>query len=374
MIGHRSLLRWRPQSLGYAAVVLGMAIGLGGVLTPGFARGADAAPQAASRDRDHGTLVLSCPVPGAIVQIDGRKVGICPLTPFPVSLGKHTIHVARLGYVAFEATVHIDAGKKLQVVADLLPFTGVVRVLSDVPDAVVSVGGKVVGKVPIEMELGPSSESIFVTAPGYEPFMQVVEAAPGQWVDVFAEMVPVLALEGLPSLVPIGPNAAAEAPTAADSAKGSNSAGATAHGEGGGAGTGDVLDLLPLLPLAPIEPSAGSGAGSAKNADGSSMDQGRVGSGSGGDQGSSQGSNQGSNQGFNQDLLTLRIKPPAHGILAGVPWYKTWWIWTIVGSAVVAGSVSAGVLLTQRTSSPHTATVPCWQPGEGRGSCVILSP
>jgi hypothetical protein len=46
--------------------------------------------------------------------------------------------------------------------------------------------------------------------------------------------------------------------------------------------------------------------------------------------------------------------------IGGSPWYKKWWVWTVVGAAVVGAGVTAGVLLSgeeEAGKSGFTASV-----------------
>ena len=64
-----------------------------------------------------------CPIEGAIVRVDGSRVGTTPL-PAPLMLdpGRHTIRVEARGHVAFEKVLFFDIGEEAEVRSKLAPL------------------------------------------------------------------------------------------------------------------------------------------------------------------------------------------------------------------------------------------------------------
>ena len=84
------------------------------------------------------TVVIDSPVAGATVDIDGRVVGKTPLRAQPVTPGSHVVRVRKLGFLEYSETIEIMSGHSITVLADLLPFAGVLAVRASPKDAQVT--------------------------------------------------------------------------------------------------------------------------------------------------------------------------------------------------------------------------------------------
>lgn len=154
-----------------------------------------------------GSIVITASVDGASVEIDGKVVGQTPLASHTVSAGSHKVKVKKLGFMEHAETVKVGNGKSAQVIADLLPVAGVLKITANVTGALVQVDGKSVGKAPLEVEIKLGKRTVVVSAPGYASFKTLVQAAPGNTYPFEVSLESVegdLALEPL-ALAPLKP-------------------------------------------------------------------------------------------------------------------------------------------------------------------------
>ncbi len=91
---------------------------------------------------------------GAIVEVNGKKVGTIPLnSPLYLKPGKYSIRVHKRGHTDFDETVTVTANDMQAVEAELIPFAGVVQVKSNIPGATVAVDGKLLGTTPLDKDI-----------------------------------------------------------------------------------------------------------------------------------------------------------------------------------------------------------------------------
>ncbi len=69
--------------------------------------------------RFSGVLVVESRPPGAVVFVDGRRVGTTPLSMTQVDAGEHAVRLERSGYQRWSASVRIVAGARNRVTASL---------------------------------------------------------------------------------------------------------------------------------------------------------------------------------------------------------------------------------------------------------------
>lgn len=257
--------------------------------------------------RGHGTIVITASVDGATVEIDGKVVGQTPLKPHAVSSGNHKVKIKKLGFMEHAETVRVGNAKTAQVVADLLPAAGVLKITCNVNGAQVQVDGKNIGKAPLEAEIKMGKRTITVSSPGHARFKTVVQAAPG---NIYPFEVSL-----------------------------------TRHGTAGG----DDLELEPLA-LAPLA-SGTKARGKKHHDDELSLDLEPL-----------------TDAPETQAPAVVAVLPvgalstSATAVEPAKPWYKEYWVWG-VAAAVVAG----GVVLAVAASGDETPTTRIadsgWQPG-----------
>lgn len=112
------------------------------------------------------------PVSGVTIKIDGRPAGTTPLAePILIATGNHAIELAADGYVPHKRDLIVSSRAPLDLKVDLvlIPKSGKVRISSSVPRATVSIDGKPVGIVPLEVELAGGGHTLEVIAPDHQP-------------------------------------------------------------------------------------------------------------------------------------------------------------------------------------------------------------
>lgn len=151
-----------------------------------------------------GTVRVLSNIEGARVYLDGTDLGPVPLDIKDVKPGEHVVEVKAEGYLPREERITVNAGSAAVLKLDLQPVaskeqTGVVKVVSPVPEALVFIDGESVGSVPQERELPPGEHFVVVQKPGYKKFEQKLNLQPGQTMTVTAELAAVGMLRVLSS-------------------------------------------------------------------------------------------------------------------------------------------------------------------------------
>lgn len=176
-----------------------------GLLTPSLAaaapraKGPRTAP-AASRD-EAGTLVLVCTVDGAEFVIDEDRGedavrATTPVTrPIRLSAGTHTLRVSKEGYLPYSEVFDIAAGESTEVEADLVLYSGTLKVTAT-PDGVqVQVDGTVQGEAPVEARVSIGEHVVRLSRPGYVDEVRRVAVKTGQSTDLAVRLVPMAEAE-----------------------------------------------------------------------------------------------------------------------------------------------------------------------------------
>lgn len=128
-----------------------------------------------------GELVIFSTTNGAIVEIDGKKLGTVPFKdPIKMKPGMHSIRVYLRGWSEFSDTFEIKAGDETELEIDLLPSGGLLKVNADKPGATVKVNDKVVGVTPFDGDIPVGKAELKVTLPGHKDFVQTMNVAPGK--------------------------------------------------------------------------------------------------------------------------------------------------------------------------------------------------
>ncbi len=138
--------------------------------------------------------------PGATVLVDGIEVGLSPL-PDAVRLraGSHVIEARKDGFVEARETVQTAAGEQRQVSLALAPRVVAptrLRVVADVPEAVVFVDGAPAGLAPAELDASPGAHEVRVEAPGHAATTIVATVVEGRTNEFAAVLVPLGDLGG----------------------------------------------------------------------------------------------------------------------------------------------------------------------------------
>ncbi|MBA3391438.1 MAG: PEGA domain-containing protein [Deltaproteobacteria bacterium] len=117
-------------------------------------------------------VTLTVTPDGAQVSVDGRVVGLTPLpNVLQLATGTHSVEASAEGYEPAKRDIMVSAGVPLTLEMALkrIPTTGKVRITSPIARATVSIDGKPVGTVPIELELESGGHRLEVSAPNHKP-------------------------------------------------------------------------------------------------------------------------------------------------------------------------------------------------------------
>ena len=175
----------------------GMALLTALLLLAGAGPRALAAPPAAGAAKPSGSsaVLIRCATEAAEVFIDGDVVGKTPLNePLPLSVGEHTVRVARLGFAPFIDVFKVKAGQTAKLDVELVPVAGVLAITTpaNMPDPAglppgtpapaprVFVDDKYVGQAPLEHEISPGNHTIRIERPGFVPESFQVTAVAGK--------------------------------------------------------------------------------------------------------------------------------------------------------------------------------------------------
>jgi len=100
------------------------------------------------------TLEILCFTDGATVYVDDEEVATTPmLEPVFVTAGEHMVRVERAGFLEYEEAVWFDEEDDVLLEVALLPFGGVVRIITAEAGATVLIDGEEVGTTPYEGEV-----------------------------------------------------------------------------------------------------------------------------------------------------------------------------------------------------------------------------
>jgi hypothetical protein len=122
-LGARSVVISRP---GYESVARQVVLSAGRpsrtleiALTTAGRPGPSAVARTPVTGRREGSLVIDSRPSGAAVTIDGRAVGVTPLTLPTIAAGRHTVRLERAGYRPVTTAVDVKAGERARVAARL---------------------------------------------------------------------------------------------------------------------------------------------------------------------------------------------------------------------------------------------------------------
>lgn len=135
-----------------------------------------------------GELLVAGDITGASVLVDGTPRGQTPAVIDGLVEGEHTVEVQApadmQGVDPFRQTVTIRAGERTVLAPAMRPSApthGSIRVIVNVPGAVVSVDGEVLGEAPATAdELVPGEHIVEARLDGYEPAQEPVNIESGQ--------------------------------------------------------------------------------------------------------------------------------------------------------------------------------------------------
>jgi len=140
----------------------------------GVGAGLDTTVEVVPGEAPGGLVVQSAPA-GATVLVDGREVGVTPWGPHPLPAGSHAVRLRKPGYGPSGSTVEVRPGAFFRLSLKLAEAKGVLAVSARPPDAQVHLDGRLVGRVPVEVETTVGARRVLVTAQGFRPLERRVE-------------------------------------------------------------------------------------------------------------------------------------------------------------------------------------------------------
>lgn len=142
--------------------------------------------------QEDASLEILCNTDGATVSVDGEEVATTPMIePVWVSEGGHLVRVEKPGFVAHEEVVVFFEGDEMVLDVELLPFAGIVRVVTGEAGATVAIDGEPVGTTPYEGEVPVGPHQIEVTRDQYEPWSTDATISAGEEYFFEATLIPV---------------------------------------------------------------------------------------------------------------------------------------------------------------------------------------
>jgi hypothetical protein len=142
--------------------------------------------------QDEASLEIFCNTDGAVVRVDGRQVATTPMIePVMVSPGGHLIRVEKPGFIAFEELVVFFEDDEIMLDVELLPFAGIVRIVTAEPGAAVLIDGERVGVTPFEGEVPVGPHEIQVSRAQHESWSTSARINAGQEYFFEALLIPI---------------------------------------------------------------------------------------------------------------------------------------------------------------------------------------
>jgi len=127
-----------------------------------------------------GDLIVQTAPPGATIYLDGKLVGTSPYDGKGLSPGTYRIRVIKEGFETWERVENVEAGKRVEVIAQLKVKGADLEVRSEPPRATVYLDGKNMGETPVTLSgVRAGQYSIRVVKEGYHPYEERVELIGG---------------------------------------------------------------------------------------------------------------------------------------------------------------------------------------------------
>jgi hypothetical protein len=137
------------------------------------------APAAESRPTT-GSIEVSSDRPGAMVFLDGERLGAAPTRAEGLAPGSHHVRVEASGRPAIEREVHVLPGRVSSVDASFGAAPTRLRITADVEGASVFLDREFVGRTPLSIEVSAGSHQLQVSAEGLDPHTDEIELAKGR--------------------------------------------------------------------------------------------------------------------------------------------------------------------------------------------------
>jgi formylglycine-generating enzyme required for sulfatase activity len=120
--------------------------------------------------------IVSRPVDGAVVTVDGEEMGITPVEALPVLAGTHHLTVRAPRHLPANLEIEVEgAGKEQTFGVDLIPAWAPISLASDPAGARVWVDGIEVGETPGSFDLDAGTRAIELRLEGHNPWKREIE-------------------------------------------------------------------------------------------------------------------------------------------------------------------------------------------------------
>jgi formylglycine-generating enzyme required for sulfatase activity len=124
-------------------------------------------------------LTVTSTPPGATVLVDTRYAGQTPLTVALASNTAHTIRISKTGYETAERQATLAPNAQDRLAVTLNAKQGVVRFQVEPVDAVLTVNGRAIGRVPASLRLLAVDQRIEISRSGYDTYRTRITPRPG---------------------------------------------------------------------------------------------------------------------------------------------------------------------------------------------------
>jgi hypothetical protein len=142
--------------------------------------GADATTPEPEPPLQTGNLSVASVPDGAVLEIDGRRVGTTPWQG-DLSAGQHRLLVSRMGYLSQDVTVAVTSGDSAAKTLNLIPAKGDVTISAN-PGTQIYIDGEMKGTIPpvVTLELGAGRHELRYVIPDYAEFKETVRVRGGR--------------------------------------------------------------------------------------------------------------------------------------------------------------------------------------------------
>ncbi len=112
-------------------------------------------------------------VEGAVVWIDGNRVGVTPITDLELAAGQHELRVVAERHEELTTRLKVaGAGEPQDLDLELVPRWSAITVRSNPPGATIEVGGRKLGETPATVELLEGTHTLELELAGHKPYRE----------------------------------------------------------------------------------------------------------------------------------------------------------------------------------------------------------
>ncbi|MBN2493798.1 MAG: PEGA domain-containing protein [Deltaproteobacteria bacterium] len=128
-----------------------------------------------------GSLVIQSMLDGAKVYVDGKLIGKTPFDkPVQLRPGKHKLKATKPGFSTLELDFTIRPRRKLDMMVDLIPYSGLVKFSCNVDKAEVYVDGNFLGRTPLIQDVPVGDHKVQIVLEGHNDFITEINVKAGE--------------------------------------------------------------------------------------------------------------------------------------------------------------------------------------------------